>query len=118
MTVVSEPQYVAETLAWCNARRAEQGKKALRKKMVDLLGQDISDVMLHGASAITGVPIDVAGRMGISRDTIRELRRRNLVDMPPVGGAYAPGKLQACNRRADCLLRIGKRIDWTKVVGS
>jgi hypothetical protein len=27
----SEPQYVAETLKWCNARRKEQGKKPLKK---------------------------------------------------------------------------------------
>jgi hypothetical protein len=26
-----EPTYVAETLAWCNERRAEQGKKPLKK---------------------------------------------------------------------------------------
>lgn len=26
-----EPKYVAETLAWCNARRKEQGKKPVSK---------------------------------------------------------------------------------------
>jgi hypothetical protein len=28
---VSEPKYVAETLAWCNARRKERGKRPLKK---------------------------------------------------------------------------------------
>lgn len=27
----AEPKYVAETLAWCNARRKEQGKRALKR---------------------------------------------------------------------------------------
>jgi hypothetical protein len=28
---MTEPAYVAETLAWCNLRRAEQGKRPLKK---------------------------------------------------------------------------------------
>jgi hypothetical protein len=28
---VSEPQYIAETLAWCNKQRREQGKKPLER---------------------------------------------------------------------------------------
>ena len=28
---MSEPAYVAETLAWCNERRAEQGKRPLKR---------------------------------------------------------------------------------------
>jgi hypothetical protein len=39
-------------------------KKRLRQLAVDLLGPDLADIMLHGASAIPGVPIDVANRLG------------------------------------------------------
>jgi hypothetical protein len=31
MVVKAEPQYVAQTLAWCNRKRAEQGKKSLTR---------------------------------------------------------------------------------------
>jgi len=40
-------------------------KKALRKLATDTLGKDIGDVLLHGFSAIPGVPLDVSYRLGM-----------------------------------------------------
>lgn len=40
-------------------------QKALRKRATEIMGKDIADVLLHGMSAIPGVPIDVAQRMGM-----------------------------------------------------
>lgn len=44
---------------------ATNSKKALRKLTTELLGPMMSDILLHGVSAIPGAPIDVAQRIGM-----------------------------------------------------
>jgi hypothetical protein len=43
---------------------ATNTKKSLRKLAADLTGKEIGDILLHGVSAVPGMPIDVAGRVG------------------------------------------------------
>ncbi|MGQ0751459.1 MAG: PLxRFG domain-containing protein, partial [Betaproteobacteria bacterium] len=48
-----------------NLGYATNSKKALRRLATSLLGPDMADIMLHGASAVPGFPLDVSMRMGM-----------------------------------------------------
>lgn len=44
---------------------ATNTQKTLRRMVTEILGPTIGDILLHGASAIPGTPIDVANRLGM-----------------------------------------------------